>query len=157
MFGGVDVAPTDVLVKFTHLGDTDLDGDVDSAGLSNILMGINNPSTYSGWNWGDVNYDGVVDSFDPGRAIAVINSGLSPLGRGEAGEVQALTIEDVMDPDLDWSRVGTVGRYEDEFTGVGVDLAPGPVVGVILEPMGAGVVMGGGVMLLGRRRKAGGR
>lgn len=165
MFDGVNVVPTDVLVKFTYLGDTDIDGDVDSRDLRNILDGINNPTTLSGWNWGDVNYDGVINTVDLGRAQAVINAGKPLLMRGAPGSGAGgegglyWSVEEMMDPGFDWSRVGSIGGYEDSFTGDAMELGfGGPLgggVGVIPEPMGAGVgaVVAAGVMFAKRRRR----
>ncbi|MFN4242933.1 MAG: hypothetical protein ACK4PI_06815 [Tepidisphaerales bacterium] len=81
-FNGVSVGPNDVLVKYTYIGDLNLDGVVDAADLSRALQGFNGGGT--GWNFGDVNYDGVVDFFDLGRITAALRGQGSPLGDAAA-------------------------------------------------------------------------
>jgi autotransporter-associated beta strand protein len=61
-FDGVAVASSDVLVKYTYLGDTNLDGVVDASDLANALAGLSGGLT--GWVNGDFNYDGVVNGAD---------------------------------------------------------------------------------------------
>lgn len=82
-FDGVAVLPTDVLVKYTYLGDTNLDGVVNATDLSRVLLGLNGQG--SGWNFGDVNYDGVVNFVDLGRTLAAMRGQGSPLGGSELG------------------------------------------------------------------------
>jgi unsaturated chondroitin disaccharide hydrolase len=53
---------TDVLVKFTFAGDTNLDGQVDGSDYTRIDNGFANQLT--GWSNGDFNYDGAVDGSD---------------------------------------------------------------------------------------------
>ena len=77
-FDGVPVGATDVLVKYTYLGDTNLDGVVNATDLARILQGLNGAGT--GWNFGDVNYDGVVNTLDLGRALAALRGQGAPLG-----------------------------------------------------------------------------
>jgi autotransporter-associated beta strand protein len=77
-FNGISVSPSDVLVKYTYLGDTDIDGDVDASDLARVLQGLNGLG--SGWNFGDVNHDGVVDFFDLGRVQAALLGQGDPLG-----------------------------------------------------------------------------
>jgi hypothetical protein len=62
MFDGIYPAATDVLVKFTYYGDTNLDGAVDGSDYTNIDNGFHNHLT--GWQNGDFNYDAVVDGSD---------------------------------------------------------------------------------------------
>ena len=61
-FDGVAVANTDVLVKYTYYGDTDLSGSVDGSDYSRIDAGFLAGAT--GWFNGDFNYDGVVNGSD---------------------------------------------------------------------------------------------
>jgi len=61
-FDGQTVSNTDVLVKYTYYGDTNLSGVVNSSDYIAIDNGFNNQLT--GWNNGDFNYDGVVDGDD---------------------------------------------------------------------------------------------
>ena len=70
LFDGVNPASTDVLVKYTYYGDTNLDGKVDGTDYSRIDASYASehngiPTTsVSGWYNGDFNYDGVVDGSD---------------------------------------------------------------------------------------------
>lgn len=77
-FNGVSVGANDILVKYTYVGDLNLDGVVDAADLSRALQGFNGGGT--GWNFGDVNYDGAIDFFDLGRIQAALRGQGSPLG-----------------------------------------------------------------------------
>jgi hypothetical protein len=61
-FDGVSVATTDVLVKYTFYGDTNLDGVVNAADYTRVDAGFVLKST--GWVNGDFNYDGVIDGSD---------------------------------------------------------------------------------------------
>ena len=61
-FDGQPVAATDVLVRYTYDGDTNLDGVVDAADYTRIDAGFIGHLT--GWANGDFNYDGVVDGSD---------------------------------------------------------------------------------------------
>ena len=55
-FGGVAVDNTSVLIRYTWVGDANLDGVVNSADLAMIS------SNGSTWSTGDFNYDGVVNA-----------------------------------------------------------------------------------------------
>jgi hypothetical protein len=61
-FAGFTVADTDVLVKYTYNGDTDLNGIVDFDDYSRTDSGFNNHKT--GWFNGDFDYNGSVDFDD---------------------------------------------------------------------------------------------
>jgi autotransporter-associated beta strand protein len=61
-FDGVAVATSDILVKYTYLGDTNLDGTVDASDLANALAG--QAGGLTGWVNGDFNYDGQVTGAD---------------------------------------------------------------------------------------------
>jgi hypothetical protein len=63
------VTTTDVLIKFTYYGDTNLDGSVtaqDYLAIDNAFSyNAANPTTpLTGWNNGDFNYDGVINGDD---------------------------------------------------------------------------------------------
>ncbi len=65
LYSGFDSEPvssTDVLVKYTYYGDTNLDGKVDGSDYSRIDAGYLDGVT--GWYNGDFNYDGVVNGSD---------------------------------------------------------------------------------------------
>ncbi len=61
-FDGQTVTSTDVLVKFTYIGDADLNGVVNGSDYTLIDNGLNNG--LAGWRNGDFNYDGVVNGDD---------------------------------------------------------------------------------------------
>jgi hypothetical protein len=61
-FDGNAVLPTDVLMRYTSVGDANLDGTVDGSDYTLIDNGFNNHLT--GWYNGDFNYQGVVDGSD---------------------------------------------------------------------------------------------
>jgi fibronectin-binding autotransporter adhesin len=61
-FDNQPVSSTDVLLKYTYVGDANLDGMVDGSDYSLIDNGYLNHLT--GWYNGDFNYDGVVDGSD---------------------------------------------------------------------------------------------
>jgi hypothetical protein len=61
-FEGQSVSDSDVLVKYTYYGDTNLDGKVDGSDYSRIDNGYLMHLT--GWSNGDFNYDGVIDGSD---------------------------------------------------------------------------------------------
>jgi hypothetical protein len=59
---------TDILIKYTYYGDTNLDGIVDGTDYSRIdfayLANRTSPASHTGWYNGDFNYDGVIDGSD---------------------------------------------------------------------------------------------
>ena len=61
-FGGFDVAASDVLVKYTYYGDTDLNGQVNFDDYARIDNGFNNGGNE--WFEGDFDYNGVVNFDD---------------------------------------------------------------------------------------------
>lgn len=82
-FAGQAVTANDILVKYTYIGDTNLDGVVDASDLSRALQGLNGGGT--GWNFGDVNYDGVINFVDLGRILAALRGQGAPLSDAVGG------------------------------------------------------------------------
>jgi hypothetical protein len=125
LFDGTNPAATDVLVKFTYYGDTDLSGVVDGSDYSrvdatylaeNFVNGsAGNP--ISGWFNGDFNYDGVVDGSD----YTLMDNAFNSQGASLAASVASPTAQ------------------------VGGSAVP--------EPATLGVLTIGAMGLLGRRRK----
>jgi autotransporter-associated beta strand protein len=68
LFEGISPASTDVLVKYTYYGDTNLDGEVDGSDYSRIdnafITDKTSPGALTGWFNGDFNYDGVINGSD---------------------------------------------------------------------------------------------
>jgi hypothetical protein len=68
LFEGSAPNATDVLVKFTYYGDTNLDGVVNSADYTRIdaayLADQSSPNALTGWFNGDFNYDGTINGSD---------------------------------------------------------------------------------------------
>ncbi len=63
-FGGVPVTPDDVLLKYTYLGDGNLDGLVsfdDYVGMDNAFFGL---IPNLGWATGDINFDNAINFDD---------------------------------------------------------------------------------------------
>ncbi len=77
-FSGQTVTDTDVLVKYTYYGDTNLDGQVDVTDLGKLATHWQQTATWSG---GDFNYDGFVDVTDLGLLATNWQAGVAnPLG-----------------------------------------------------------------------------
>jgi hypothetical protein len=62
LFDAADPNNTDVLVKYTYYGDTNLDGKVDGSDYSRLDNGFSHHLT--GWYNGDFNYDGIINGSD---------------------------------------------------------------------------------------------
>jgi hypothetical protein len=78
-FGGVTVDDTAVLLKFTYVGDANLDGQVDALDYERIDLAIGNSGVF-GTAQGDLNYDGTVDALDYEQVDLNIGNGVgSPL------------------------------------------------------------------------------
>lgn len=69
-FYGEPAAGSDVLVMYTYIGDTDLNGLVNQDDLAVVLEGVRLGLT--GWQHGDTNYDGVVDGNDLANVVRMI-------------------------------------------------------------------------------------
>ena len=83
-FSGQSVTPDDILVKYTYIGDGNLDGLVsfdDYVGMDNAFFGL---IPNLGWATGDINFDGVIN-FDDYTVVdqAFFFQG-TPLGSGDA-------------------------------------------------------------------------
>jgi hypothetical protein len=68
-FEGQPVSDSDVLIKYTYYGDTNLDGKVDGTDYSRIDNAYaynqsHSSSPLTGWFNGDFNYDGVINGSD---------------------------------------------------------------------------------------------
>lgn len=82
-YEGIPVQSTDVIVKYTYVGDTNIDGVVDAADLARLLRGMQGQG--SGWNFGDVDHNGVVNFVDLGRTMAALRGQGAPLGGSGLG------------------------------------------------------------------------
>ena len=69
-FMGESVDASSILVRYTWVGDNNMDGnvDVENDGLA-FLVGLNGSGT--GWSFGDYNYDGVTDVENDGLAFLI--------------------------------------------------------------------------------------
>jgi hypothetical protein len=78
-FGGLTVDDSAVLVKYTYVGDANLDGQVDALDYERIDLAIGNTGVF-GVAQGDLNYDGNVDALDYEQVDLNIGNGVgSPL------------------------------------------------------------------------------
>lgn len=73
-FAGQPVDATSILVKLTHLGDANLDGQVDVTDLGAVAT---NWQTSGVWTGGDFNYDGFIDITDLGALATNWQAGVS--------------------------------------------------------------------------------
>lgn len=83
-FGGVSISGTNsILMRYTVLGDANLDGTVDSTDLS-LLQHSYGMTSGATWDEGDFNYDGKVDLSDYVVFRAHVGQSLSPPLKGAA-------------------------------------------------------------------------
>ncbi len=92
-FDGQTAASTDVLVRYTYVGDANLDGRVDGSDYANIDSAFNFNKTHltnplTGWFNGDFNYDGAIDGSDYTLLDNVFNTQGTPLA-GPTAQVAA--------------------------------------------------------------------
>ena len=72
-WNGVTVDATTVIVKYTYVGDADLNGYVDAVDYGTVDNWIQFPGT-TGYGNGDFNYDGVIDAVDYGTSTTASSS-----------------------------------------------------------------------------------
>jgi hypothetical protein len=83
-FNGIAIDSTTVLLKYTYVGDANLDGQVDALDYERIDLAIGNTEVL-GTAQGDLNYDGNVDALDYEQVDLNIGNGVgSPLASGPA-------------------------------------------------------------------------
>jgi len=93
LFDGTSPLATDVLVKYTYYGDTNLDGVVDGTDYSRIDNAFTNNQNSSnpkltGWFNGDFNYDGIINGSD----YALIDNAFNQQGASLASAVATAQI-----------------------------------------------------------------
>ncbi len=104
LFDGQDPGISDVLVKYTYFGDSDLSGRIDGSDYTKIDNGFNLKLT--GWVNGDYNYDGVIDGSDYSLIDNAFNIGqLGPAG--VLAEVASSAVTNVQKPAAVNARAGT--------------------------------------------------
>lgn len=77
-FGTLTLLTTDLIVRYDYVGDTNIDGVLDGIDAVNILEGMSTGAT--GWENGDINYDGAVNALDYNLFLAAFNANLPSLG-----------------------------------------------------------------------------
>jgi hypothetical protein len=96
-FGGQSVDATSLLIKYTYLGDTDLDGDVDVADLGTLATAW---QTSGVWSSGDFDYNGSIDVGDLGLLATNWQAGVgNPLGPSLGDALLALGLPSVAVPE----------------------------------------------------------
>jgi autotransporter-associated beta strand protein len=92
-FGGQPVADSDVLLKYTYYGDTNLDGTVDGSDYSRIdtafVADKAAAGAKTGWFNGDFNYDGVIDGSD----YTLIDNAFNQQGAALAASIASPTAQ----------------------------------------------------------------
>ena len=84
-FGGRSVDDTTVVIKFTFVGDANLDGQVDALDYERVDLAIGNTGVF-GTAQGDLNYDGSVDALDYEQIDLNIGNGVgTPLSAVTGG------------------------------------------------------------------------
>jgi ELWxxDGT repeat protein len=73
-FDGETVSPGDVLVKFTYVGDANLDGKVNIDDYGRIDSNVGQSGVVFGWYNGDFNFDGKINIDDYGLIDSVIGA-----------------------------------------------------------------------------------
>ena len=81
LFAGETVGANDVLVRYTLLGDGNLDGVVDTVDFSLFQAGYLGAVPYTSWAFGDYDYNGIVDSVD----FSLFQAGYFYVGTLDAG------------------------------------------------------------------------
>ena len=114
-FDGQAVAPADVLVKFTVVGDANLDGTVSVADYTRIDAGFISKGGLTGWANGDFDYDGGIDGSDYtliDNAFNAQSAGLTALDYqlGNALDVAAEQAQKTV------AAIGTSSEYPKEVT-----------------------------------------
>ena len=90
-FDGISPGATDVLIKYTYVGDANLDGKVDGSDYSRIDSGFLTGLT--GWYNGDFNYDGVVNGSDYTLIDNAFNTQSASLADGFASPTAIATAQ----------------------------------------------------------------
>jgi len=119
------LASGQIEVKYTLLGDANLDGVVNGSDFNILAANFNQSIT--GWDQSDFNYDGVVNAADFNELAANFNQGAS--GGATAGDVAAL----------------------DAFAAA--NGLPMPTLSNVPEPAAASLLIVGGLSALARRRR----
>jgi hypothetical protein len=96
-FGGLPVTASDILIKYTYYGDSNLDGLVDIKDLYALASHWN---TLSVWTGGDFNYDGAVNAVDLGLLSRNWQRGVgAPLGPDLADALVSVGLQEVVIPE----------------------------------------------------------
>ena len=141
-FMGESVDASSLLIRYTWVGDNNLDGkvDVENDGLA-FLVGLNGSGT--GWSFGDYNYDGMTDVENDGLAflIALNTSGgaaqAPAFGRMlSAASVPSATFsEEPMPTEAVIEEPAPTAPLADVVPGVPAEPAPAPAdVGALGSP-----------------------
>jgi hypothetical protein len=127
-FDGVTTTASDVLLKYTYYGDTNLDGKIDGTDYSRIDSAYLSGGK-TGWANGDFNYDGVVDGSD----YTLIDNAYNSQGNVLAAATVDPTVQIAAE--------------------IAPQISPAAGTSAVPEPTLIGLVGLGAMGLLGRRRR----
>ncbi|MBC8106732.1 MAG: PEP-CTERM sorting domain-containing protein [Anaerolineae bacterium] len=142
-FDGFSVADSDVLVKYTYYGDTDLNGIIDFDDYSRIDAGFNNNRT--GWMNGDSDLNGIVDFDDYSLVDLAFNTQSGTLRRA----MQFLDGSDRSDRGMNLPSLELVQLHLAQF---GETYATS-FLHAVPEPTSAAIVLGGLAASAASRRR----
>jgi MYXO-CTERM domain-containing protein len=143
LFSGFSVQTTDILVKYTYNGDTDLSGLVDFDDYSRTDAGFNNNRT--GWFNGDFDYSGVVDFDDYSLIDQAFNTQSGTLRR-------AMTYLEGGDRSPNGMDAPALQLVMEHFDTFGVPYAQS-FLSSVPEPTGALAISGLAALAASRRRR----
>ena len=92
---GIDTMPNTIELKYTLIGDANLDTNVNSADLQILLFGLNRPGA---WDQGDFNYDGQVNSADLQAILFTLNTSLGSQAAATPVSISAASTNPVAPP-----------------------------------------------------------
>ena len=82
IFMGASITPNSVLIRYTYVGDTNVDGTVDTLDFARLIGGFGTPAAPGAnvghWSLGDFDYNGQIDSTDFTRFVTNFGLTITP-------------------------------------------------------------------------------